>query len=566
MWRWLCRGAPRRQPQPHRFRPEPAWAIAALERTQAKVEVCNQVKVDKGAPPAQAKFLDLPDDLSVSWWSAGRRNRKLLLRSCYDPIFNLVWEHNEVEAERLDAPIAGVVLLGNPGIGKTGFLWLALWKLLAKRRNIIIKLPTVDDYVFVTWKDGQLEVEERTEVPKTLPDGGEGVPWWYLADTFIPKRDWSFHCRFLLTCSPKKANYDEFAKAGNVCTLFDPIWTEDELLALNEHNFGHDPEDVRKRFLKWGGIPRYVLQKVGPEAQAQISEALGLVREFDRVINHQALSEGQSHKAFHMVVDESTFKSFRLAPASPYVEEQLMLNLPLPGLKRFLSVEQPDGIRDIQGKLLENFVCNIIIPRGGRMQYRELQQDGEFGPVLAGSYPQVPASYPLERRGGGGHEAVFPREIRSDHKAALFKPSSARNAEWNFIAHGGIYQVTVTKKRALVLGPAVEKALDFLRLYYGKEKQVDFYILVPGFNLTAFTIDWFDTIKPAERGKRRSCKDKKGMVDEVMDRIKQLNIRVKVVSLDIGDVCPTCMGAGIIVRNYQSDIISSLSSLRMSEM
>ncbi|EFJ28607.1 hypothetical protein SELMODRAFT_411084 [Selaginella moellendorffii] len=440
--------------------PDPVRVITALE--QVKVEVCNQVKVDKGAPPAQAKLLDLPNDLSEGWWSAGKPNRKLLVRSCYDPIFNLVWKHNEVEAESLDVPNPGVVLLGNPGIGKT-------------RGNIIIKLPTMDDYVFVTWENDQLKVDKHSEVPNTLNGGGEGVSWW-----------------FLLTCSPKKANYYEFAKTGNVRMLFDPVWTEDELLALNEHNFGHDPEEVRKRFL---GTPRYVLEKVWPEAQAEISRAIGLA---------------PARKAFHTIVDESTFTSCRLAPASAYVEEQLLSNLPLPGLKRFLSVEQPDGVASYSlGS------CNKM---------------GKFGPVLVGSFPEVAPRYHLERS-GTGHEAVFPQQILLDYKNALFKPSSARNTEWDFIVNGNIYQVTVTKKRALVLRPAVEKALDFLRVYYSKEKQVDFCILVPLFNLTAFAIDWFDTINPEKR------KDKHGMVNEVMDSIKKLNVKVKLVLLDIGGIC-----------------------------
>ncbi|EFJ20538.1 hypothetical protein SELMODRAFT_418242 [Selaginella moellendorffii] len=293
----------------HDSRPCTRWSSSKHKK------FCNQVKVDKGAPPAQAKFLDLPDDLSEGWWSAGKPNRKLLVRSCYDPIFDLVWEHNEVEAESLDVPNRG-------------------------RRNIIIKLPTTDDYVFVTWENDQLKVDKHSEVPNTLNGGGEGVPWPSL--------------QRLATC---------------VRMLLDPVWTEDELLALNEHNFGHDPEEVRKRFLKWGGTPRYVLEKVWPEAQAEISRAIGLVRDFDKIIMLQALPDDPARKAFHTIVDESTFTSSRLAPA--YVEEQLLSNLPLPGLKRFLSVEQPDGIRDIQAKLLESFVCNVLVPRGGKLQFKE---------------------------------------------------------------------------------------------------------------------------------------------------------------------------------------------------
>ncbi|EFJ28377.1 hypothetical protein SELMODRAFT_411109 [Selaginella moellendorffii] len=282
--------------------------------------------------------------------------------------------------------------------------------------------------------------------------------------------------RFLLTCSSKKVNYYEFAKASNVYMLFNPIWTEDELLALNEHNFGHDPEEVRKHFLKWGGTPLYVLEKVWLEAQAEISHAIGLLTSY---------------------VDE-TFTSSRLAPASAYVEEQLLSNLPLPRLKHFLSVEQPDGIWDIQAMLLESFVCNILIPRGGKLQYRELQQDGEFGPVLAGSFPKVGPRYHLERR-GGGHEA---QQILLDHKNVLFKPSSARNVDWDFIVNGSIYQL---------------------------EKR----------------------------------QDKQGMVNEMMYRIKKLNVKVKLVLLDIGGICPAYIGTGVIVKgDHQDDIMSSMCMSR----
>ncbi|EFJ11636.1 hypothetical protein SELMODRAFT_446907 [Selaginella moellendorffii] len=543
MWVGRCGAlwAPRRQL--HK-RADPVRAIAALERARIKVEVCNQVKVDKGAPPAQAAFLDLPDDVS-EWWLTGRINRKLLVRECYDPIFNLVWQHNEVVAKEKGMPRAGAVLLGNPGIGKTGFLWLALWKLLAMKRNIIIRLPTIRDYICVSWTDDdQLKVEEHRDISDAL--WARGNQPWYLADNSIPSSDWALRCKFLLTCSPVKADYYEFAKAGSVRKFFDPVWTENELLALNEHNFGHDPEEVSERFLKWGGVPYYVLEKIGPDVQMEIRSAIGAVRDFDQIIKLQSLQEDQSHKVLHMIVDESTYSAYRLALASPYVEQQLLSNLPLPDLKRFLSVEQPDALRDVQGKLLEHFICEVIIPKGSKLQYRELQENGEFGPVLQGGFPKVASRYDLDRKAGAGREAVFPAQILPGHKNALFKPSSARNAEWDFIVNGSLYQVTVTEERALRLGQAFERALEFLRVHHGNDKELDFCILVPLFNLTKFTVNWFDTVKLAEKGKKWSFNDRQEIVGQVMRKLEHLNVKVKMVSLDIGDDCPGCMRTGFI--------------------
>ncbi|EFJ32305.1 hypothetical protein SELMODRAFT_407686 [Selaginella moellendorffii] len=140
---------------------------------------------------------------------------------------------------------------------------------------------------------------------------------WYLVDTTVTETDWVLPCKFLLTCSPLKSNYSEFAKSGTVEMMYDPVWS-----LLNEHNFGH-LEDVTARFRKSGGIPRYVLEKLDEASQLEMVKAARVVRNVN-----ESLPENQSYKAFHMSVDERTYRSYGLDLASPYVKEIIFSNLP----------------------------------------------------------------------------------------------------------------------------------------------------------------------------------------------------------------------------------------------
>ncbi|EFJ20951.1 hypothetical protein SELMODRAFT_418068 [Selaginella moellendorffii] len=211
----------------------------------------------------------------------------------------------------------GIVLIGNARVGKTGFLWYA-----PKGRK-------VKHYYSFTWKGKEVVIE--------VAESGE---------------------KAVVKAGPQSC---EFAKSGTVEMVYDPMWSLGELLALNEHNFGHPVEDVKARFRKWGGIPRYVLEKLEEASQMEMVKAAGVVRNVN-----ESLPENQSYKAFHMSMDERTYRSYGLDLASPYVSLFQLTHR----LHQFIYHEQPESIR-------ERFMTRRQIARGGRISYRQLDETGE---------------------------------------------------------------------------------------------------------------------------------------------------------------------------------------------
>ena len=67
----------------------------------------------------------------------------------------------------------------------------------------------------------------------------------------------------VLLSSPERNRYKEFLKLLKSTTLYMPLWTDDEIEACRSVLHPHLSIDfVQSLQLKWGNIPRYVLEKV----------------------------------------------------------------------------------------------------------------------------------------------------------------------------------------------------------------------------------------------------------------------------------------------------------------
>jgi hypothetical protein len=119
--------------------------------------------------------------------------------------------------------------------------------------------------------------------------------------------------------------------------LFFPVFTLDEMRACRDACFpGVDEAGMLARFARWGGIPRYVLAKLGAADQQQLEESVTGTT-LDSIAEHSGALELQSdkdmsHQLLHIKlvgeVDPSTspssaeyYRKSRNELASKYVAE-----------------------------------------------------------------------------------------------------------------------------------------------------------------------------------------------------------------------------------------------------
>ena len=168
----------------------------------------------------------------------------MFIRKCYRDLKRIVF----------DMKIDKVRITGNPGIGKTFFGYYLLYLLALRNEGIII----YENYhlgapiIF----DGK-EAYYSHDISSYLSD--EQV--WYIVDGQEPK---DVDARTILICSLKTCHYTNFDKYdGEIVIRFMPIWSWDEIVDCRKFHYKDSVtvETAKKCFLRWGGIPRYVLQR-----------------------------------------------------------------------------------------------------------------------------------------------------------------------------------------------------------------------------------------------------------------------------------------------------------------
>ena len=122
----------------------------------------------------------------------------------------------------------------------------------------------------------------------------------------------------VLVTSPKRARYKVFEEMGAAHLVF-PVFARNEIYDMLECCFPHlhgsaAREAVEQRYLRWGGIPRYVLALLDPAAQDKLDSALSKL-DLDRLADVMGDKEVEddaavSHRLFHLKPAGETAEGF----------------------------------------------------------------------------------------------------------------------------------------------------------------------------------------------------------------------------------------------------------------
>ncbi|CAG8689323.1 7310_t:CDS:2 [Funneliformis mosseae] len=184
---------------------------------------------------------------------------KLIIRQAYNDLWNNI--NSSVES----GIFRRYTITGNPGIGKSYFLFYLLYILRCKGATVVFDRQIDKKYiiftgenVYITFYDDM--VESFLNNPTT----------WYLVDTKPPPY---VHAITILVCSPNKAYYKEFRKMLKSTIRYMPIWSWNEIVKCRNLLYTDiiDSELI-KYYNHWGGIPRFVLEKAGDPSQDLLLE------------------------------------------------------------------------------------------------------------------------------------------------------------------------------------------------------------------------------------------------------------------------------------------------------
>ncbi|KAF8345309.1 hypothetical protein F5887DRAFT_1061853 [Amanita rubescens] len=157
------------------------------------------------------------------------QDHSLMIRNCYVEAEKLVWKN------AVSLPDTGVIITGQPGIGKTLFIWYLLLRLLRMGQVILLHVAD-EDVLFYT--DG-VYCPSQDVKGSHLPSPVAGSLIWSLFDLGPEERVPAFvihpRCFPVQGPSPNLSLYNWWKQRGPDYTVF-PLWTLKELEIVARHS------------------------------------------------------------------------------------------------------------------------------------------------------------------------------------------------------------------------------------------------------------------------------------------------------------------------------------------
>jgi len=312
-------------------------------------------------------IIHLPD--GVHWLT--EPESLLFLRDCHLGLYDII--------SRLSAPQElerGVVITGNPGIGKSWLLSYCLYR-FAKEKKIVFFESVRTDERWLFKPDGTVTQIEGTRWPPETRD----PKTYFLFDPYgglAPREPRRVGAFTIVASSPDKRNFKEFAKQTGSQKFYMPCWTWSEIEKVIPY-LRCDRETARKRYEMFGGILRYIVGNDQWKVELDNAIKSTTFLELQRSVGGAEMLSSVSHKILQYQVDDS-YRSTNVRFASKYIAEQVTQRLAeteRSGLLHFLYLSRNEPVLAVIRGCFFETIAHSILCKGGKFPVRHLSTGNE---------------------------------------------------------------------------------------------------------------------------------------------------------------------------------------------
>ncbi|CAG8493631.1 4984_t:CDS:2, partial [Ambispora gerdemannii] len=289
--------------------------------------------------PGKRRKIDLWDETEKDrgkFWKSleNAKGAILYIRKCYDHLANIIFNEK----------IHRCRITGNPGIGKTVFGFYLLYLLSQQNKTIVYHKAC--QYPILFNNQHTFCSDNISDFKRYL----DNTDVWYIVDGQLPLQ---VHAKTIL-CSPQKQHYKEFDKMMGTTIQFIP-----------------------NLFSRWGGIPRFTLEKAQDSSQQNhledaISKSNWRLFDFVGEIDH---ADDVSHRLIHIHTNLPDEESEENGEEAPYIQKNLYDLRLNTQLRSFVTASSSENeYSTLRGVMFEQ-IAHRILQKGGTFNIRPLEYD-----------------------------------------------------------------------------------------------------------------------------------------------------------------------------------------------
>jgi hypothetical protein len=335
---------------------------------EGKFEVKEAKFTDSKGKEGSLTYIKLAD--GVPWLL--EESSILFERQCDKDLFNII-----SDIEKPGKALQGVVVTGNPGIGKSWFLMYLLYRFVLEKRTIVYHHAKKNQGWLFRSDGSVLYFDANESWPVEVKNALKDARTIYLFDPAGKGEPYTTNAFTVVASSPDPENFKNTLKdVAN--KRFMSCWYEEEIRA-GAGVIGMNVARAMQRFEKFGGISRYVFKdNVSYDDGLQVAIGDCDLQEFFNHLGKPEALTKESHKLFQYIVDMPHYRTYKVDFASPYVRGQLVKRLTeyeVPLLRMIgLAASRRSVCSSIRADIYEALGHKEIPKKGSTFQMRSLEQ------------------------------------------------------------------------------------------------------------------------------------------------------------------------------------------------
>ena len=323
-------------------------------------------------------MLVLPKGAMELLGSSESREMKMYVRPCYTDLYDLIYGKHKTEH---------IIVIGNPGIGKSYFLLYLMFRLRKKDKDMSLFFSSAITSLHLLFFNDEVKVFDESYVKTFKPM--KNVT--YLFDCGTRGQDAlikpALSHKTIISTSPDETHYKSFLKlsydhggAGAVM-LYMPPWSLEELQHLSKYRF--QVGDLHEKYRIVGGIPRYVFSKRIDVQKRAIDKAI-MNSDLDDIVKiARMLPDHMPSKTSHSLLqlklknNDRTYEATDIMFASEYVLEKFCATYRESCVNHMRAILVRDREHNVfEGQIFEKF-AHVEVASGKVFTVRSLDNNVE---------------------------------------------------------------------------------------------------------------------------------------------------------------------------------------------